>query len=57
MTLKFSSGEGETTISDKIYPDPTSIGIELFSNNGKVKVKSLDLWELNSIDLYQCCPR
>jgi sucrose-6-phosphate hydrolase SacC (GH32 family) len=43
---------GETTISDKIYPDPTSIGIELFSNNGKVKVKSLDLWELNSIDLY-----
>lgn len=51
-SLEVLGNNGETTISDKIYPDPTSIGIELFSNNGKVKVKSLDLWELNSIDLY-----
>ena len=29
-----------------------STGINLFSNNGKVKVKSLELWELDSIDLY-----
>lgn len=27
--------------------------IELFSNGGKVKVKSLDLWESGSIGLYK----
>jgi len=30
-----------------------SLGIELFSNHGEVKVKSMELWELDSIDLYQ----
>jgi sucrose-6-phosphate hydrolase SacC (GH32 family) len=51
-SVEVFGNNGETTISDKIYPDPTSLGIELFSNNGKVKVKSLDLWELGSINLY-----
>jgi fructan beta-fructosidase len=51
-SIEVFGNNGETVISSKIYPDPTSLGIELFSNNGKVKVKSLDLWELGSINLY-----
>jgi fructan beta-fructosidase len=52
-SLEVFGNNGETTISDKIYPDPTSLGIELFSNNGKVKVRSLELWDLGSINLYK----
>jgi sucrose-6-phosphate hydrolase SacC (GH32 family) len=51
-SVEVFGNNGETTISDKIYPDPTSIGIELFSTKGKVKVKSLEMWDLNSIHLY-----
>jgi len=51
-SIEVFGNDGETTISSKIYPDSTSTGIELFSNNGKVKVKSFDLWELGSIGLY-----
>jgi sucrose-6-phosphate hydrolase SacC (GH32 family) len=50
-SIEVFGNDGETTISSKIYPDPTSTGIELFSNNGKVKVKSLNLWDLGSIDM------
>jgi fructan beta-fructosidase len=50
-SIEVFGNDGETTISSKIYPDSTSTGIDLFSNNGKVKVKSLELWELGSIDL------
>jgi len=51
-SVEVFGNDGETTISSKIYPGATSTGITLFSNKGKVKVKSLELWELNSIDLY-----
>jgi fructan beta-fructosidase len=51
-SIEVFGNDGETTISSKIYPGSMSTGINLFSNNGKVKVKSLELWELNSIDLY-----
>jgi len=51
-SIEVFGNDGETTISSKIYPGSTSTGINLFSNNGKVKVKSLEFWELNSIDLY-----
>jgi len=51
-SVEVFGNNGETTISSKIYPDPGSLGIEVFSNHGKVKVKSLELWELDSIDLY-----
>jgi sucrose-6-phosphate hydrolase SacC (GH32 family) len=52
----FGNG-GKTVISSKIYPDNSSTGINFFSNNGKVKIKSLELWELGSINLYQATQR
>lgn len=45
-SLEVFGNDGETVISSKIYPDQAGVGIELFSNLGKVKVKSLELWEL-----------
>jgi fructan beta-fructosidase len=51
-SIEVFGNDGETTISSKIYPGSMSTGINLFSNNGKVRVKSLELWELDSIDLY-----
>jgi sucrose-6-phosphate hydrolase SacC (GH32 family) len=52
-SVEVFANDGETTMSSKIYPDPSSTGITIFSNNGIVKVKSLELWELGSINLYQ----
>lgn len=50
-SVEVFANDGETVISSKIYPDTSSLDIELFSNQGKVKVKSLDLWELKNIEL------
>ncbi len=52
-SVEVFGNEGETTISSKIYPDSSSTGIEVFSNNGEVKVKSIEIWELGSIELYK----
>lgn len=51
-SIEVFGNNGETVMSSKIYPDTSSLGIELFSNNGKVTVKSLEMWELGSINLY-----
>ena len=51
-SIEVFGNDGETVISSKIYPDKSSTGINFFSNNGKVKIKSLDMWELGSINLY-----
>jgi sucrose-6-phosphate hydrolase SacC (GH32 family) len=50
-SVEVFANDGETVISSKIYPDVSSLEIELFSNHGKVKVKALDLWELKDIEL------
>jgi fructan beta-fructosidase len=51
-SVEVFGNDGETTISSKIYPSPSSLGIELFASNGEVKVRSLELWELESLKLY-----
>jgi sucrose-6-phosphate hydrolase SacC (GH32 family) len=51
-SIEVFGNNGETTISSKIYPDPGKTAITLFSNKGKVKVKSLEIWELDPINLY-----
>jgi sucrose-6-phosphate hydrolase SacC (GH32 family) len=51
-SIEVLGNDGETVVSSKIYPESSSTGINFFSNNGKVKIKSLELWELGSINLY-----
>lgn len=50
-SVEVFGNNGEITLSSKIYPDPASVGISFFSNNGKVKIKSLEIWDLGSINL------
>jgi len=47
-SIEVFGNNGETVISSKIYPNETSVGIELFSNQGKVRVNSIRIWELAS---------
>ena len=55
-SIEVFANNGEATISSKIYPDPSSLGIEFFSSKGLVKIKSIKLWELKSIDLEKTLP-
>lgn len=48
-SVEVFGNDGQTVITDTIYPDPKSRGIELFSKNGKTELLSLDIWKLKSI--------
>ena len=40
---------GEVTLSSRIYPTRSdSLGISLFARNGRIKIISLDIWQLNA---------
>ena len=41
--------DGYAVITDRIFPDPSSDGLELFVLGGAVTLVSLDVWELRSI--------
>jgi fructan beta-fructosidase len=49
-SIEVFGNSGETVLSSKIYPDPGSLGIEVFSKQGKVKITSLKMWELATVD-------
>ena len=41
---------GRTCITSRIYPSrPDSLGVDLFTSGGSVKLRSLDIWKMNSI--------
>jgi fructan beta-fructosidase len=50
-SIEVFANDGEAVISSKIYPDPSGTAIEFFSSKGPVKIKSVKLWELQSIEL------
>ncbi|MED1205973.1 glycoside hydrolase family 32 protein [Heyndrickxia acidicola] len=39
--------DGELVLTDQIFPDPTSKGLELYTKDGKVKLISLTMFHLN----------
>jgi fructan beta-fructosidase len=55
-SIEVFANDGEAAISSKIYPDPSSTAIEFFSTKGQVKIKSVKLWELASIELEKSLP-
>ncbi|MGO4269975.1 glycoside hydrolase family 32 protein, partial [Paenibacillus sp. TAF58] len=48
-SVEVFANDGETVITDQIFPDPSSTGLELYVLDGKAKVISLALHPLNSI--------
>lgn len=47
-SIEVFANDGEVAMSALIFPEPGSLGIELFSQNGSVTLSSLTAWELDS---------
>lgn len=41
--------DGETVITNRIFPDPDSQGISMFAEGGEASIENLDFWTLSSI--------
>jgi sucrose-6-phosphate hydrolase SacC (GH32 family) len=48
-SVEVFANDGEKVITARIYPPPSSTGIELYSTGGGGKVVSLTIWPLGSI--------
>jgi fructan beta-fructosidase len=48
-SIEVFGNDGESTITCQIFPGPDSRGINILSNNNKLKLINLDLWQLKSI--------
>lgn len=48
-SVEVFANDGETVLTDRIYPSPSSDGIEVYSDAGDSRIKSLMIWKLVSI--------
>lgn len=48
-SIEIFANDGEVTMTALMFPNPDSVGIELFSVGGNVVVKTIHAWELASI--------
>lgn len=48
-SVEVFAGDGEVVLTDLIYPNPASRGLELFVRGGKAQLISLQLYPLHSI--------
>ena len=48
-SVEVFANDGETVLTDRIYPSPGSDGLELFSDSGDSRIPSLTIWKLGSI--------
>lgn len=47
-SLEVFGGSGEVSIIDQIFPDPASRGVQVFAENGSVKLEKAVAWHLDS---------
>jgi fructan beta-fructosidase len=50
-SVEVFSNDGELVLTDQIFPDSTSKGLELYTKDGKVRLISLTIFHLNSIHI------
>ena len=48
-SVEVFGNDGYSVITDRIFPDPSSKGIELYSKDGSTVLRSLEFWRLASI--------
>ena len=48
-SVEVFANDGETVLTDRIYPSPGSDGLELFSDSRDSQIQSLTVWKLGSI--------
>ncbi|WP_216587609.1 glycoside hydrolase family 32 protein [Streptomyces brasiliscabiei] len=46
-SVEVFGGEGEAVITDQIFPDPASQGVQVFAENGSVKLDKATVWHLD----------
>ncbi|MER6184200.1 GH32 C-terminal domain-containing protein [Streptomyces sp. NPDC001652] len=47
-SVEVFGGSGEAVITDQIFPDPASQGVQVFAENGSVKLDQAVVWHLGS---------
>ncbi|WP_405639571.1 GH32 C-terminal domain-containing protein [Streptomyces sp. NBC_00019] len=47
-SVEVFGGSGEAVITDQIFPDPASQGVQIFAENGSVKLDQAVVWHLDS---------
>lgn len=47
-SVEVFGGNGEAVITDQIFPDPAAQGVQVFAENGAVKLDSAVVWHLGS---------
>ncbi|MEU9670314.1 GH32 C-terminal domain-containing protein [Streptomyces bobili] len=47
-SVEVFGGNGEAAITDQIFPDPASQGVEVFAENGSAKLDRAVIWHLDS---------
>jgi levanase len=47
-SVEVFGGSGEAVITDQIFPDPASEGVQVFAENGSVKLDKARVWHLDS---------
>jgi sucrose-6-phosphate hydrolase SacC (GH32 family) len=48
-SVEVFANDGETVLTDRIYPSPGSIGFEVYSDAPDARISSLSIWKLGSI--------
>ena len=56
-SVELFANEGLRTITDQIFPDEDSVGVEIFAEGGSVDLASLDMWRLSLEDDLAEAPR
>ncbi len=46
--IEVFAGDGRVAITDRVFPDPASTGLSLYSKGGKAKIVDLKAWKLRS---------
>ena len=47
-SVEVFGGDGEAVITDQIFPDPASQGVQVFAENGSVQLNKATVWHLDS---------
>jgi fructan beta-fructosidase len=47
-SVEVFGGDGETVLSDAIFPSAGSNGVEFYSRGGEARIVKLDIWKLRS---------
>jgi fructan beta-fructosidase len=48
-SIEVFANDGETVLTDRIYPSPASTGFEIYSDSPAAQISSLSIWSLRSI--------